>query len=136
VADDFEDFPVGGDPEALELWWKEHGLGGDNPGHKCWWCGKQTYSMSWACFRCIPLKEEGYKRAREAGENAIDQVYGHVHDVLREKGVDGTTFTVYQPGSAIKRGETIRFPGGPLLRVVSVERDGPTFTVTVEPINE
>jgi hypothetical protein len=48
----------------------------------------------------------------------------------------GATVTFYLPEWTTWRGETIRFPDRPPLRVVNVERDGPTFTVTVEPINE
>ncbi len=55
--------------------------------HKCFWCGKDTNSMFWACKRCSSLKEEGYKRAREKGINNRTDVLGEVWDVMEEKGV-------------------------------------------------
>jgi hypothetical protein len=57
------------------------------PEHDCFWCGEKTRSMHWACERCGPLKEEGYARAREAGENNYGQVINRVFDVLKENGV-------------------------------------------------
>lgn len=56
------------------------------PEHDCFWCGQKTRSMFWACERCGPLKEEGYARARQRGENDYGQVIGRVYDVLRENG--------------------------------------------------
>jgi len=55
--------------------------------HTCWWCGEQTTSMFWACERCRPLKEEGYRRAADRGLTDIAGVYACVFEVLREHGI-------------------------------------------------
>jgi hypothetical protein len=43
--------------------------------------------MTWACSRCAPLKEEGYRRARDRGTNGYLQVHDRVREVFVEKGV-------------------------------------------------
>jgi len=56
--------------------------------HKCFWCNEDTDSMFWACHRCSPLKEEGYRRAAERKTNNILDVYECVFEVLKEHGVE------------------------------------------------
>jgi len=55
--------------------------------HECWWCGEETDAIFWACRRCSPLKEEGYRRAADAGAADIASVYWYVFQVMREHGV-------------------------------------------------
>ena len=55
--------------------------------HECVWCGEMTDSRYWACARCHPLKEEGYRRAREAEAQTKEEVLAYVHEVLKEHGV-------------------------------------------------
>ena len=55
--------------------------------HNCWWCGELTDSCYWACRRCMPLKEEGYRRAAAAGATTLRDIYQYVYNVLREHGI-------------------------------------------------
>jgi len=43
--------------------------------------------MFWACERCAPLKEEGYRRAAILGCTSIADIYQHVYAVLKENKV-------------------------------------------------
>lgn len=55
--------------------------------HRCFWCGELTTSMHWACARCQPLKEEGYRRAKAKGLKDRISVLAEVCRVLKENNV-------------------------------------------------
>lgn len=55
--------------------------------HRCYWCGGETTSMFWACERCYPLKEAGYRRAKSKGLTNRADIIAEVHQTLAEAGV-------------------------------------------------
>lgn len=53
--------------------------------HRCFWCGKQTTSLFWACETCSPIKEAAYKEAARKGLSNISDVYAEVFLALEKE---------------------------------------------------